>query len=87
MNNKDLFNKFLSHSPDFYRDLELQEIDNKHSKIIKEAYQQFKDKKQNKNLVFRYWKEQSDYPVPSQFSLLFSPVLPNLELKLRLKKP
>ena len=47
MNSKELSDKFIHHSPGFYKDLDLKDIDDKHQGIVQEAY-----KKINTNDAF-----------------------------------
>ena len=69
INTKELVEHFVHHSPDFLRDIDLVQIDNKHSDIIVKAYQQIENDKDFHQSGFRNWKEQSDLSVPAQMSL------------------
>ncbi len=70
MNIKDLVKKFIKHSPGFYGDIDLQNIDKKHTDIVSEAYKQFDREFSHDNEVnFRDWKGQTDYGVPEQLSI------------------
>ncbi len=60
---------FIGHSPGFHGDLELENIDEKHTNILKESYQQIKSGEAFNKTNFRNWKGQSDLAVPSQLSL------------------
>lgn len=62
-----LVKDFISHSPNFYNDKVLDNIDNKHKNIISEAYKKIP----NINFKnFRNWEEQSDLSAPAQLSYL-----------------
>lgn len=65
MNVKDLVLDFISHSPAFYDDSSLKDIDNKHSAIMSKAYGEI-----NKFSIenFRNWAGQSDLGGPAEFS-------------------
>ena len=67
MNIKLLADKFISHSPNFYGDGEIDELDNKHQKIISLAYDVFKNINEDN---FRNWDGQSDLSAPAQLSYL-----------------
>jgi len=67
MHIESLVEKFISHSPEFYSDGELGDLDNKHKKIIAEAYSELKNINENN---FRNWKSQSDLSAPAQLSYL-----------------
>lgn len=70
MNTKDLVEKFIKHSPGFYGDIDLKNIDRKHSDILNEAYKQFNPEFSHDNEVnLRDWKGQTDYGVPAQLSI------------------
>ncbi len=71
MNTNELVKRYIDHAPDFYQDLDLKGIDDKHSNILKEAYKQFEDSEENIGSGFRSWKGQNDLAVPSQFTLNF----------------
>lgn len=66
LNTKDLIEEFVAHSPAFYGDLDLHDVDNKHVNIVKLAYAELEKPNQ---FSFRSWKAQSDLTVPSQLSL------------------
>ena len=68
MNTKELVDHFITHSPKFNDDLGLDDIDDKHENIVKEAYLQINNGKAFTKNNFRNWKEQSDLGVPSQLS-------------------
>ena len=42
MNTKKLADYFINHSPNFFKDIELKNIDKKHAEIIKYAYESIK---------------------------------------------
>lgn len=69
MNTKSLVEHFVLHAPGFYDDLNLSDIDTKHTKIVKEAYLQMESDKSFTLENFRNWKEQSDLSTPSQVSI------------------
>ena len=62
-----LVEEFISGAEHFYDDLDLKNIDNKHSGIVNSAYKQFEGEISIKN--FRNWKRQSDLPTPFQLSI------------------
>ncbi len=66
LNAKALIEEFVAHSPAFYGDLDLHDVDSKHVNIVKLAYAELEDPSQ---FSFRSWKAQSDLTVPSQLSL------------------
>ena len=67
MNTKNLIDKFILNSDSFFKDLELESIDNKHQLIVEEAYKQLNIN--NNKFSFRSWKAQTDLDIPAQFSL------------------
>ena len=62
-----LVEEFISGAEHFYDDLDLKNIDNKHSGIVNSAYKQFEGEISIKN--FRNWKRQSDLMAPFQLSI------------------
>jgi putative sugar O-methyltransferase len=66
---KELIAEFISAAPGFYKDLELPDIDDKHTKILAAAYDQFKSSDASSGFNFRSWGGQSDLTVPAQLSL------------------
>ena len=67
MRTEHLVNDFISHSPNFYNDETIKNIDDKHQKIISEACKKI-DVINFKN--FRNWELQSDLSAPAQLSFL-----------------
>ncbi|MDC0239184.1 putative sugar O-methyltransferase [Candidatus Thioglobus sp.] len=59
---------FIKNSSSFYKDDELDNIDNKHKGIIEKAYKQFSESVNLANL--KNWAGQSDMTVPPQLSFL-----------------
>jgi len=68
MNVNELVQKFISHAPDFYSDMKIGDLDNKHSEIVKSAYDSIETGKAFKDKNFRNWSAQSDLEVPMQLS-------------------
>ena len=70
MNTKKLVKKFIKHSPRFYDDLDLKNVDQKHTDILNEAYKQFD---QNFSYIstgnYRDWSGQTDYGVPERLGI------------------
>ena len=64
----ELVNNFISHSPGFHKDIELSEIDDKHTNILREAYKQISSVNGLTGSNFRSWKAQNDLAVPAQVS-------------------
>jgi len=59
--------EFVRRAPDFYADLGIADLDEKHAKIVGAAYEQLKDlERASRN--FRSWSAQSDMTVPGQLS-------------------
>jgi len=69
MNIKECVDHFIYHSPDFHEDLEMLEIDAKHTNILTEAYKQIKNGVAFSKSNFRTWKGQTDLATPTQLSL------------------
>ena len=68
MNTKQLANYFINHSPNFFKDIELDSIDKKHALILENSYESIeKDEAFAKN-NFRNWKHQSDMGATAQFN-------------------
>jgi len=63
-----LAQNFISHAPEFYSDLELNDLDDKHTGIVKDAYDLLDDGDAYKENNFRNWSGQSDVAVPMQMS-------------------
>lgn len=70
MDSLELSEYFILHSPDFSKDLDIPEVDDKHTKILKEAYREIDSKKAFSQFNFRGWKSQSDLNVPAQLSFV-----------------
>jgi putative sugar O-methyltransferase len=68
LNTTELADYFIRHSPGFDRDLELSEIDNKHTEILKSAYQIIRSGQAFGRRNFRSWAGQSDLGVPAQIN-------------------
>ena len=68
MNTKKLADYFINHSPNFFKDIELKNIDKKHAEIIKYAYESIKKNEAFAENNFRNWKYQSDMGAPAQFN-------------------
>ncbi|OGL47545.1 MAG: hypothetical protein A2W05_03275 [Candidatus Schekmanbacteria bacterium RBG_16_38_10] len=68
MSAEELADYFMQHSPGFHGDLDLLEIDDKHTNILREAYREIKNKKAFNQKSFRSWKSQSDLNAPAQIS-------------------
>jgi putative sugar O-methyltransferase len=66
MNINEMVNYFISRSPQFYQDTDLNNIDLKHKEVIDNAYTQI-DK--SNNFSFRNWTFQTDLGAPSQINL------------------
>lgn len=69
MTTNELAERFISHAPKFYKDLELHDVDDKHSGIVEQSYKEVKKGTAFSAENFRNWKEQSDVAVPGQISL------------------
>jgi putative sugar O-methyltransferase len=69
MDTSELAKRFISKAPKFYEDLELHDIDKKHSKIVKQAYEEVERGSAFVADNFRNWKEHNDSSVPGQISL------------------
>jgi putative sugar O-methyltransferase len=63
---KKLADEFISKSPDFYNDVQCEGIDIKHSRIVREAVNQFNAPQLK---FFRSWAGQDDLGCPDSFSL------------------
>jgi putative sugar O-methyltransferase len=68
LNTTELADYFIRHSPGFHRDLELPEIDAKHTEILKSAYQFIRSGQAFGRRNFRSWATQSDLGVPAQIN-------------------
>ena len=68
MSIKNLTQNFISHSPEFYSDLELNDLDNKHTIIVKDAYNFLDDSGSYNKNNFRDWSAQGDQGAPIQIS-------------------
>ena len=68
MNIKKLTQNFISHAPEFYSDLELKDLDNKHKVIVKDAYDFLDDVGHYNKNNFRDWSAQGDQGAPMQIS-------------------
>ncbi|MDB4238734.1 putative sugar O-methyltransferase [Alphaproteobacteria bacterium] len=66
MNIEEMVDYFISRSPDFFKDNEINDVDLKHKEIVSSAYQQIK-KSNSSN--FRNWSLQSDMGGPSDIIL------------------
>ena len=62
-----LVSEFIEGSDNFYDDLDLKDLDNKHASVVKDAYAQFDSKVTADS--FRNWKGQSDMSAPFQISI------------------
>ena len=60
---------FMENSPKFHEDIDLNNIDAKHKKILKESYAEIDKGTAFGENSFRNWKSQSDCDVPAQLSL------------------
>ncbi len=65
---KEKIDTFIKNSSSFYKDDELDDIDNKHKNVVKKAYKQFSEDIDLNTL--KNWSEQSDMTVPAQLTLL-----------------
>jgi len=65
---KEKIELFIKNSPSFYKDGELDNIDNKHKSIVESAYQQFSKGVSIDSI--KNWDKQSDMSIPRQLSLL-----------------
>jgi len=65
---KEKIDVFIQNSSSFYKDDELDNIDNKHKDVVKKAYKQFSEDIDLNSL--KNWAGQSDMTVPPQLSLL-----------------
>ena len=63
-----LAQNFISHAPEFYSDLELNDLDVKHTVIVKDAYDFIDAGGIYKENNFRNWSGQTDLGVPMQMS-------------------
>jgi len=61
--------EFIENSPDFHKDLDLENIDSKHITILSKSYEEEANGTAFKDDSFRNWKGQSDMDVPIQFKL------------------
>ncbi len=68
MSIKILTQNFISHAPEFYSDLELNDLDSKHAVIVKDAYDFLDDEGTYKANNFRNWTTQTDQGAPMQMS-------------------
>ena len=68
MKSKKLAQDFINHAPDFFSDLELNDLDVKHTGIVTKAYDFIDDGKAYKENNFRNWSGQTDLAVPMQIS-------------------
>jgi putative sugar O-methyltransferase len=65
---KELAENFINNSPDFFEDLDLHDVDDKHVRILKESYEDLNDGLAYRENNFRNWRGQSDVTVPMQLS-------------------
>lgn len=66
MNNTELTDYFIRHAPDFHRDLDLSGVDDKHTAILKSAYEQIRNDAEFSRRGFRNWAGQTDMMGPAQ---------------------
>ncbi|MBO6788918.1 MAG: putative sugar O-methyltransferase [Dinoroseobacter sp.] len=66
--NKERFDNFVAHSPAFFDDLDADNLDKKHQRIVAQAYAQFEAATGRVGANYRSWGEQSDLTVPAQLS-------------------
>jgi hypothetical protein len=60
---------FIKNSSSFYKDNELDNIDNKHVEIVNNAYKQFREESSRAQFNLRDWKGQTDLGIPAQFNI------------------
>ena len=65
---QELSEYFIKNSPNFFDDTKLHNVDEKHKKILTNAYKEIHKKKAYNNKNFRDWECQSDMGVPMQLS-------------------
>lgn len=68
MSTADLAEHFINNAPRFHEDLELDDIDEKHVKILTDSYKEVKAGSAFNKNSFRNWKGQSDTNVPAQIN-------------------
>lgn len=69
MNTQDKVKLFQSHSPEFFKDNKIKNIDSKHKNIVQAAYDFASPRGQEESFGKRSWIQQSDIEVPLQFRL------------------